>query len=107
MKLLFSGGIKWLGGESNTVLYLNYPHYRDIGNGKLRYARKYGKDVLQAINHAQENGYEIITADKFLKNPSIIEDWKKPKPEITHNIDGHEFSESTIKTALKAHSDWE
>lgn len=65
------------------------------------------KTLYGIICYAVEQKNEIITADEFLNNPQIIKGWKEPTPEIMHKIDGKDFSEATIKNALKDQCKWE
>ena len=64
-----------------------------------------GDSVLDAVDRAQENGYEIITATKFLIGNTIAPGWKEPKskviPEPTIRTRFGDISLSTIESILE------
>jgi len=98
--VLAQGGIKFDGGKD----YFNAKIFAVCGN---RLDASWHRDIYSWVAGCGRMNvpFKLITAEKFLSNPGFVECWKKPepKPEKLHNINGKDFSESTIKAALKAY----
>ena len=57
--------------------------------------------LYKIFRYALKWKHEIIFAEKFLNNPEIIKDWKKPKPEKMIEVEGKDYSEATLKLMIK------
>jgi len=71
---LIKGGIEWIcEGGKNPRLHSDDKHITLVAGPEMGRIGKYDADSISvAINYAQERNYEIITAYKFLENPTII-----------------------------------
>ena len=79
---MIRGGIIWRGGSKSPGMHKAIK-YLTLIIAASRMVASFGiKSVLTAIDFAQENDYEIITATKFLNDPTIIPGWKDPKLEV-------------------------
>jgi len=87
-KLMDKGGLRWISGETllNDMDDINYGSFHSLGHncwddGRITYSGRC-KDVYSALCQAKRKGFTIITADEFLENPKLLENWKEPEPEI-------------------------
>jgi hypothetical protein len=102
MDKLYEGGCSWASGEPKYD-YLEHPYWREVDGTFIRYLGN-GKSVYDSLNYALNNGFEVVTADQFLSNPTIIKAWKEPKPEKMITVKGKEYSESTLHEMIVDYS---
>jgi hypothetical protein len=86
------GGIQCAEGDSHGTL-------GRIINSKRAYTSDSVDSGHGALLYAERNGYEIITAERFLSNPEVIHGWKKKEKEyvVTQKILVAMFNEAISK----------
>ena len=95
---LFEGGIDWRSGDEKIHDWNINTLIIDNNDPIMSW---HGDDGLyDTIIYVEEHGYTIITADKFLADPTIIPCWKKPEPKMIE-VKGKKYSEDTLHEAMK------
>ena len=81
-KEVIRGGIFWFGGSKHPEIHQDSKYLTLIIVGNMNVSPCDANSALEAINIARENGWEIVMADKFFEDSTIIPGWKEPKLEV-------------------------
>ena len=99
-ELMFKGGFYWL-SVGRIVQRLNSRSISTYNQGYFL-NNDNTASILEAINLAETRNKEVITATKFLKDPTIIRGWKKPVLKKVVQVNFEDISLSEIESMLKS-----